>query len=270
MRYFYFLLALLISQITFADNKRLVSIDGSLTEIIYALGAQTELVAVDSTSVYPSKAKELPNVGYMRALSAEGILSIKPTRVITSSSAGPKNVLEQIKAAGVEVNVIHASYSLLGLTQKINDVGVLLDKKSQAEQLNKSIDNQLKPLIKKIDAQKKAPKTLFFLGMQGNQLMAAGSGTQAQALLDILKAENAMAASKGYKPLSKESIISINPEAVIVAIHAPMDHNKIKAQFQHTKAFVDNKIMIIDSARALGFGPRLVEALAAIVNVIYS
>ena len=107
------LVATLISTVGFAglaSADRLVSIDGSLTEIIYALGADADLVGVDTTSTYPPAATELPDVGYMRALSAEGILSLAPDRVITTTDAGPADALSQLQAAGIEINILDNSF----------------------------------------------------------------------------------------------------------------------------------------------------------------
>ena len=65
------------------EMGRIIAIGGSITEIIYALGAEDKLVAVDSTSMYPASALERhPDVGYMRALSAEPVLSVAPDVIL--------------------------------------------------------------------------------------------------------------------------------------------------------------------------------------------
>ncbi|MEL6964888.1 MAG: ABC transporter substrate-binding protein, partial [Pseudomonadota bacterium] len=89
-----------------ADQERIVSIGGSVTEIIYALGAGDRLVAVDSTSLYPDVATELPDVGYMRRLSAEPILALEPDHILAIADAGPAPVLDQLREAGVEITMI--------------------------------------------------------------------------------------------------------------------------------------------------------------------
>ena len=81
--------------------RRIVSVGGALTEIVYALEAQGELVGVDTTSLYPVVAQQLPQVGYARTLSAEGVLSLAPTQLIATEEAGPQAVLRQVRDAGV-------------------------------------------------------------------------------------------------------------------------------------------------------------------------
>jgi iron complex transport system substrate-binding protein len=79
-----------------AAARRLVSVGGALTEIVYALEAQAELVGVDSTSQYPVAAQRLPSVGYARSLSLEGVLALAPTQVLATEDAGPPAVLRQL------------------------------------------------------------------------------------------------------------------------------------------------------------------------------
>jgi iron complex transport system substrate-binding protein len=77
-----------------ADSlQRLVSVNGSVTEVVYALGAQGQLVGVDTTSKYPPETQKLPNVGYQRQLSAEGVLSLQPSLVLVTEDAGPPTAL---------------------------------------------------------------------------------------------------------------------------------------------------------------------------------
>lgn len=267
---------LLLSLSTFAAAKqRVVVIDGALTEIVYLLGGEKNLVAVDTTSVYPPQASKLPNVGYMRALSAEGILSSKPSLVITSPSAGPKTAIDKIKAAGVKLETVKSDYSIEGLYNKVKRLGQLLNKQEQALELNQQLGRQLESMTPVLSGQyvkaKRKPRILFFLGMQGNQYMAAGGKTQADAVIDIIHAENALDKNvKGYKPLSKESVLSINPDVIVVLATQGLD----KAQayidkLKMTKAYNNNQVAVINASVLLGFGPRLPQGLKQLITVTY-
>ena len=92
------------------DASRLVSIGDSITEIIFALGEQDRLVARDSTSTYPPAATALPDVGYMRALSPEGVLSVNPSAIVAVEGSGPVETLDVLKKAG---NLSEADFALL-------------------------------------------------------------------------------------------------------------------------------------------------------------
>ena len=83
------------------DAKRIVTLGGSVTEIAMALGAGDLLVARDSTSTYPSEITTLPDVGYIRGLSPEGVLSVAPDLILAEADAGPPAAVDVLTAAGV-------------------------------------------------------------------------------------------------------------------------------------------------------------------------
>jgi ABC-type hemin transport system substrate-binding protein len=103
-----------------AQEQRVVSVGGAITEIIYALGAEKKLVAVDTTSLHPKAALLLPKVGYMRTLSAEGVLSMRPSLVLATSEAGPPPVIAQLKSAGVKLDIVSADHSFDELRNKVH------------------------------------------------------------------------------------------------------------------------------------------------------
>ena len=203
------LVATLISTVGFAslaNADRLVSIDGSLTEIIYALGADADLVGVDTTSTYPPAATELPDVGYMRALSAEGILSLAPDRVITTADAGPADALSQLQAAGIDINILDNTPTLAGLVSKIQATAAALDQHeagnelasrvaAEVEQAQQSIADQLGPL-----------NVMFVMDGGSRGFQVAGRNTLAGGVLDVAGFNNAFADIQGYKPLKRPSM----------------------------------------------------------------
>lgn len=253
--------------------KTLAVADGSLTEIVYALGAQDRLLAVDSSSTYPEAATRLPDIGYMRQLSAEGVLSVMPHLLLTTTSAGPAPVLDKIRQAGVEVVVVDNIYTVEGLAAKIRSVAGYLGKEAAGKTLQQQIDSQLVPLQAAIDgtlAVQGKPSVLFFMGMQGNQLMAAGGGTQADAMINILHGTNLLAAQASYKPLAQEALLALDPDVIVVASDLrTADPEAVKAQFQRTRAYRNGRILLADMTMLLGFGPRLPEALKLMAGVMY-
>ncbi|MBW8283636.1 MAG: ABC transporter substrate-binding protein, partial [Rhizobium sp.] len=90
-----------LGQSSQSSAQRIVSIGGTVTEIIHALGEHARVVAVDSTSTYPESAADKPDVGYIRQLSAEGVLSQKPDLIIAEAGAGPADAIAILTASGV-------------------------------------------------------------------------------------------------------------------------------------------------------------------------
>ena len=268
-------LCLLVSKSTVAEidetspseHGGIISIDGALTEIVYALGAQNRLLAVDTTSRYPQAATELPQVGYMRQLSAEGILSLHPELVIASKEAGPEMVFEQLMAAGINVVRIDAPSSLEGVLLKVKQVAEVLGLENNGAILTEKIQSKTEAILSDI-AGEKSPSTLFLLGASGRGLMAAGQDTKAQALMDMLNIQNAFA-HQGYKPVSAEGALLAAPEVVLVGHTGPADTESVKQTLAMTPASNNNQIHAIDVGLALGFGPRIAEALAMLKPLVY-
>ena len=249
-------------------GERLVTIDGSLTEIVYALGANKMLVARDDTSVYPREVFKLPSVGYMRALSTEGVMSVNPSKILITSGAGPKNVLEQLQTSKINVVTIDTKRSLEGVRQKITEVGKAINAEDKTEAVLTQYDADVKALKQLIDEKGSAftgKKALLFLGMSARQMNAAGQFTKGQAVIDALDMVNGVD-HKAFKPLSTESMLSINPEVIIVTTHGPVDKNKMMKMFSFTKAYQNNQIVFIGTAELLGFGPRLPQSLLKVAN----
>jgi iron complex transport system substrate-binding protein len=254
--------------------ERVVSIDGSLTEIIYALNAQDALVAVDTTSRYPQAATELPDVGYMRQLSAEGILALSPTLVLASTDAGPDSVFEQLQQAGVKIVRVRNHYSVDGVLNKIQAIADALNRPDAGRALAGSIKQQADAALASIPADAAAPAALFILGAGNRGLMAAGSKTQADAMLALLNARNVMAYN-GYKPVSAEAVLQAGPEVVLIAnTEAAADTSQaqsaaLNTQLAMTPAFRQQRIHTLDTSLVLGFGPRIGNALEQLVTLLY-
>jgi iron complex transport system substrate-binding protein len=269
-------LCLFLSQTTVAEVSNsaqakkggIISIDGALTEIVYELGAQERLLAVDTTSRYPQAATELPQVGYMRQLSAEGILSLHPELVIASKEAGPEMVFEQLTAAGIKVVRIDAPSSLEGVLLKVKQVAEVLGLENNGAILTEKIQSETEAVLSDI-AGEKSPSTLFLLGASNRGLMAAGQGTKAQALMDMLNVQNAFS-HQGYKPVSAEGALMAGPEIVLVGHTGPADTDSVKQTLAMTPASNNNQIHAVDVGLALGFGPRIAEALAMLKPLVYS
>ena len=144
-------------------SPRIVSVGSALTEIVYALGAEGLLVGVDTTSLYPEAARRLPQVGYMRALSAEGVLSLKPSLVIATTAAGPASTLDQLRATGIEVLVLPDRYDYDSVIAKIEAVGRLTAKTAEAAAMIAHGRAEMADLAAKLTAATTKPRVLFLL-----------------------------------------------------------------------------------------------------------
>lgn len=268
-------LPLAAQQVTpFADTSRLVSIGGSLTEIIYALGEEERLVARDSTAVHPPEAMQLPDVGYMRQLSPEGVLSVNPTALLVLEGSGPPEALEALSRGSVPYVTIPESYSHQGVLDKVRLVGRALGVEDKAEALAIKLDEEMAE-AEAITAQVTEKKrVLFVLSAAGGRIRASGTGTAADGIIGLAGGENAVTAYAGYKDLTDEAILEADPDVLLMMDNGG-DHTATdEALLAHpaialTAAGRNRALLRIDGAFLLGFGPRTPAAIAELAHAFY-
>ncbi|SFD32914.1 heme/hemin ABC transporter substrate-binding protein [Pragia fontium] len=246
-----------------ANNQRIVSIGGDVTEIVYALGAESQLVGRDATSTYPPQAQSLPDIGYMRQLNAEGILSLKPTLVLASDQSLPALALEQVKNSGVKVISIPGAPTLDNVTHKISAVAEALGRQQQGEKLITDYQQQLASL----DKSKLTTKVLFVMNYSGATPMAAGQHTAADAIITIAGGSNAMQGFKKYRPLSQEGIIAAAPDLLLIttAGYASLGGEEKIWQLpglNQTPAGKNKRLLVVDDLALLGFSLKTPSAIA--------
>ncbi|TLX04878.1 hemin ABC transporter substrate-binding protein [Rhizobium sp. MHM7A] len=258
------------------DTSRLVSVGGDVTEIIYALGEESRLIARDTTSLYPEAALKLPNVGYMRALSPEGILAMNPTAIIAVEGSGPPEALTVLRNASVPFESVPNTFTRDGIIAKIDRVGALLGVSDKAKALEEKVAAGLDAAIadaeKRPEAERK--RVLFILSAQNGRIMASGTGTAADGVIKLAGAINAVGAFPGYKPLTDEAIIEAKPDIILMMNRgdgAGTRNEDLLAQpaIALTPAGEKKAIIRMDGVYLLGFGPRTASAVRDLNAAIY-
>jgi iron complex transport system substrate-binding protein len=258
------------------DTSRLVSIGGDITEIVYALGEEKRLIARDSTSLYPEAARMLPDVGYMRALTAEGILAVNPSAIIAVEGSGPAETLNVLRNASVPFETIAQSYDRDGILKKIDAVGALLGVADKAKALKDKVAADLDAAINasaaRPDSERK--RVLFVLSAQGGKILASGTGTAADGVIKLAGAVNAVGTFPGYKPLTDEAIIEAKPDVILLMSGGgdhPVTDEQLLAQpaLALTPAAQNKAIIRMDGLHLLGFGPRTASAVRELNATIY-
>jgi iron complex transport system substrate-binding protein len=253
-----------------ANARRIVSVGGALTEIVFALEVSTDLVGVDTTSLYPQSAQKLPSVGYARALSVEGVLALAPTQLIATEDAGPPAVLRQLSAAGVAITVLAANHRFEGLLERIKRVGELTGRVVQATAMQQALQQEwVRTRVHVFQRTTKPVRVLFVLAHTPNQVMVAGTDTSAQAMLDYAGASNAISGFSGYKPLTPEAVIAAQPDVVLLTdqgLKAAGGVNGILKLpgLEQTSAGRKRRVISLEAMFLLGFGPRFPAAVAAL------
>lgn len=257
----------------FADRSRIAAIGGSITEIVYALGEEKHLVARDSTSNYPKAALDLPDVGYMRQLSPEGVLSVNPTGILALHGSGPKDAVDVLKKASIPFIEVPEHYSHEGILEKVRIVGKALGVDAKAEVLAKALDARLSAAEQKTALIKERKRILFVLSMQGGKILAAGRETAADGIIKLAGGVNAVEGFSGYKQMSDEAIITAGPDVILMMNNAgpPVSDDDLFANpsIASTPAGAARKLIRMDGGYLLGFGPRTADAIHDLAVSLY-
>ena len=253
---------------------RLVTVGGALPEIVYALGAESQLVGVDTTSLYPPAARSLPQVGYMRALSAEGVLALKPSLVVATTAAGPATTLDQLRAAGIETVVLPDRYDYDSVIAKVEALGRITGKERQAAEMIARGRADMDKLRAGLAGTRTRPRVLFLLGMGNGAPQAAGQNTAADGIIQLAGGVNAVEGYTGYRPLTPEAVIASRADYIVVTQQTVDQLGSLDAildqpSLRQTPAGRAGKILAFDTMLLLGFGPRTPQAARQLAAALH-
>lgn len=261
-----FFLFLLVIAVPMFAAERIVSINGAVSEIICALGHEKDIVGVDVTSNYPATLEKLSKVGHNRNVSAEGVLSLRPTLVLGTEGSLKPEVLSQIKTAGVKVILYKHDFSAEGARSLIRAVAETLAAKDKATNLIQKLDQDLK----KAKALTKPVKVLFVYARGVGALNVGGTGTSVEKVMQLAGAQNAITDFSDFKPLTAESLVAANPDVILLFNSGLESVGGIDgflkvAGVAQTKAGKNRKIIEMDGQLLTGFGPRLGLAVQELI-----
>lgn len=270
-----FLLVLLSAPAWASATERIVSVGGALTETIYALGAQARLVGSDTTSYYPPAAERLPKVGYQRALSAEGILSLNPDSIFVTDEAGPAAVLEQIKMTDIAIHRFPKPRNVQDVKSNVGEIARLLQRQSEARSLIASINAKHARLKRMVAARGDTRRMLFILQHGAGAALVAGTDTAADTVMTLAGVANAGAGFARYKPLTPEAAAMLKPDFILITRRGLEQAGGEDALLQMpgialTPAADNKRVIVMDALLLLGFGPRTVDAALELHSRVYA
>ncbi|NCD72129.1 heme/hemin ABC transporter substrate-binding protein [Mucilaginibacter agri] len=252
-------------------SPKIVSVNGTISEILAGIGMETNIIGTDITSNYPATLKSKPKVGHNRNLSAEGIIALQPEVVTGLSTELKPELVTQLKSAGIKLVLFTQTYSPDGTRKLIKEVAAAFGKPKQAEPLIKKLDSDLAAAAKISKGNK--PKVLFIYARGTGTMMVAGEGTQMQQIIELAGGVNAVKGFTDFKPLTPEALIAANPD-VILLFSSGMDSlggtaGLLNVQgVAQTNAGKNKKFVTMDGELVSSFGPRLGLAVGELAQKI--
>lgn len=254
-------------------QTRIITAGSAITETVCALGDCDKIIASDKTSLYPESIQKLPSIGYRNSIGAEGILSMKPTLIITEKDYVKDEVLSQLSATGIKVLIIDRTYSVDATRKLITQIAEVLNRQAEAKKVIAQIDADLaeaKTLLKKTTVK---PTVLAVYNRGASNISMAGKETFGE-IIAYAGAQNAFSDVSGYKPLNTEALIAANPQFILTtafgleSIGGVDGFLKIPGVAQ-TTAGKKKQIVSIDSIMLTNFGPRLGQAIKELVLLLH-
>jgi iron complex transport system substrate-binding protein len=264
------------NEITIEDYSRLITIGGAVTETVFALGMEDNIIAVDDSSIYPPETESFESVGYLRFLSSEPILALNPTLIITTEDAGPPEVVRQLEQSGVTFLIVPAEDTIDGAAEKIMTIARALDKKTEGQALVDDMLADIATAQELLSTVESDPKVLFVYARGAAILTVSGTGTGADEIISLARGVNAVTDYEGYKPLTAEAVVAAAPDIILTTslgvdslggIDEMMDLPGVAL----TPAGQNGRILYtnLDDLFLLGFTPRLGGAILELTYLLH-
>lgn len=259
------------SQSLVQTQPRIITLSGTLTEMVYALGRGKQIVGVDVTSTYPDEVAKLPNLGHYTQLNVESMLALNPTVVLAKSNELKPEILQQLTQMNIQVIEFKQDYSIEGTARLMNEIAnelqVAFNVDSARNAMHKVVDRLLGPPEKK--------KVLFIYARGAGNVMIAGANTQMHKLIELAGAQNAVTEFEGFKPLTPEALVAANPDYVLTFHSGFESLEGIKGLLaipgmQQTTAGRLKQFLQMDSQLLASFGPRVTQAAEQLNSLIYN
>ncbi|PZQ51334.1 MAG: hemin ABC transporter substrate-binding protein [Rhodovulum sulfidophilum] len=252
---------------------RIAVAGGDIAEIVAALGAGGRVVGVDTTTLYPPELTELPSIGYARALSAEGVLSLAPDLLLGAHDAGPATALEQLRAAGLTVALAPGGEGMEAVPAKIAFVAGALGLGPEGQELTDAYRAEMAEVLEDVGAMPERPKVLFILTLRDGAPMVGGAGTSADAMIALAGGANAAQGFDGYKPMNREAIMAAAPDVILMMDRHGEENGPDEVltlpEIAATPAGQAGRLVSMDGMLLLGFGPRTPQAVRELAALLH-
>lgn len=259
------------------NQERIVCISKQYSEIIFALGAQENIVAVDLSSTYPPEIKKLPTIGYHRALSVETILAMNPTLILHDNNIGPEHVVDQLEKLEIPMKTFgDYQASIEGIDSLIREIGSYFDKEQQADSLCQRLHNDMEIALTEVKKYRKKPNVLIIhFGRASNVYLVMTENSTAAKLIKWAGGELTVEGEMGMKQISPEVVAASNPDIILLTDfgYDRLDKGKEIEKLpgiSSTKAFKNNKIFRIEEHDLVYLGPRTGKNVMLIKKLIYT
>jgi iron complex transport system substrate-binding protein len=258
------------SNLQITPQTKIVSLNGTLTEILCSFGWEQNIVGVDATSTYPESVGAKPQVGHNRNLSAEAIIALQPNIVVGVAEFIKPELIEQLTRTGSRVVIFHPQHSLEGAQNLIRAVADSFQYTGEVQRLVTQIETD-KAIAQPLS---QPPKVLFIYARGAGTLLASGTNTPVHNMIGLTGAQNAVTDYEDFKPLTSEGLVAANPDVILMFDSGLESLGGMSGLLaipgvSQTTAGKTKRVVEMDGQFLTGFGPRTGKAIATLSQKLH-
>lgn len=256
-----------------STERKIITAGGTITEVVDALGYSDQIIATDITSTFPAGMRDLPSIGYRNQIKAEGILALDPDLVLIEEGYLTPDVVDQLKAAMVSIEVFTKPTTVEGTKKLVTDLAAFFEEEEKGKEVNAAVDADIADLNSYLEKVESTPKAIFVMARGPETVFIAGDKTFASEIFKLAKIQGTATGFDEFAPLTPESLVSMNPEYLVFfdsGIQSVGGKDGLVAiqGIDQTTAFKENHIVALDGQYLSGFGPRVGKAALDLAKAV--
>ena len=248
---------------------RIISLVPSVTEILFAIGAQGRLVGRTDFCDYPAEARRKPSVGGMLSPSLEGIVALKPDLVVATPAGNRHETFNQLERLNIPVFLVNP-ISPSDVLDTIGRLGRLTEQDEAADRTVATMRARIETITTRVSGRPR-PRVLYVLWP--DPLIVPGRGALVTELITLAGGDSVTAdGGQGYPRYSVEAALARNPEVIVLASHgserSPLVREKWE-RFGQVPAIAAGRLYSMDGNLMHRYGPRMVDGLERLARLIH-
>ncbi len=258
-------------EVTFSfPPLRIVSLAPNITEILFSLGLDEEIVGVSIHCNFPEKAKSKPRVGSYISLDFEKITSLKPDLIIATGAGNTRDMVDRLGKLGFPTYVIYPK-NFDDILKSIMHIGQVVNREKEARRITEEMRRRSQRVV---ELTKGLPRPKVFIQISDAPIVTVGKGSFAADLIRLAGGENVAGGEKEVYPrFGMEEILKRSPEVIVISSMNPKgDYQKILQEWNRWKtipAVKNGRIHLIDSDLLDRPSPRIIDGLEELARVLH-
>ncbi|MEK7790171.1 MAG: helical backbone metal receptor [Deltaproteobacteria bacterium] len=248
-------------------QKRLVSLAPDLTEILYALELENQIVAVSDYSDFPKEAQKKPRIGSFISPNLEKILSFKPDIVFASVEATPPQLIEALKQNKIEIFSFSANRED-DIYQTIETIGEKFKREKRGAEIVQAMKSEIESIKRRLKIKRKKNKPNVLIEVEEFPMIVAGRNTLLARAIELAGGINAANSYTDYPKLQLEAVYQLKPELIIIPITQREGKKRGKSHWKGMKNL--KGIYEIDAALISRASPRFSEGVKRLARIFDS